>query len=110
MKPFSIPSRALARLTAARDGLQSLIESTELGMKLKLVKLQTDAVDRHATWTCGDGRRVRVRTMSDAHLFYAIAKAGRGEYPDSYSRKTGVATLEREALRRLAGKVAGVVL
>jgi hypothetical protein len=103
-------TRALARLTAARDGLQSLIESTELGMKLKLVRLQTDSTDRYATWTCSDGRRVPVRTMSDSHLFYAIAKARRGEYPDSYSRKTGVEALEREALRRLAGKVAGVAL
>jgi hypothetical protein len=58
------------------------------------------------TWTTGDGTRVRVQAMSDSHLFYAIAKGRRGEYPDSYSRRTGIRALEVEALRRLI-KVVG---
>ena len=56
---------------------------------------------RDATWTTGDGSRIRVQAMSDSHLHYALAKAHRGEYPDSVSRNTGIAALKAEAARRL---------
>lgn len=59
------------------------------------------AKDASGLWTTGDGSRVPVADMADQHVFYALAKARRGEYPDSYSRKVDVATLESEALRRL---------
>jgi hypothetical protein len=52
-------------------------------------------------WTCGDGRAVLVKDMTDSHLHFAIAKAFRNEYLDSRSRNTGVEALKREALRRL---------
>lgn len=58
---------------------------------------------RGQSWTCGDGKRVPINEMSDSHLFYALAKARRSEYPDSWSRQVGVQALEGEALRRLAG-------
>jgi hypothetical protein len=58
-----------------------------------------------AQWTCGDGSRVEVGAMRDSHLFYALAKAGRGEYPDSHARQVGVRALELEALRRLRNKM-----
>jgi hypothetical protein len=62
-------------------------------------------IDRHqfAEWTCGDGRRVKVREMENAHLFYAIAKGMRNEYPCSLSRKTGIEALRAEAVRRILG-------
>lgn len=52
-------------------------------------------------WTDHSGARIPVKTISDAHLFYAIAKAFRGEYPDSKTWADGVAALKREALSRL---------
>ncbi len=58
---------------------------------------------RGAVWTCGDGARIPVTAMSDSHIFYALAKVRRMEYPDSKSRETGAQALEGEALRRLAG-------
>lgn len=54
-------------------------------------------------WTCGDGKRVRVSEMNDSHLFYAIAKAFRQEYPDARTREVGIDALKAEALRRLVG-------
>lgn len=56
-------------------------------------------------WTSGDGSRVPVREMSFAHLFYAIAKASRNEYPDSKTRALGVQALKREATYRLLREV-----
>jgi hypothetical protein len=60
-------------------------------------------VARHAdsTWTTADGSKVRVQAMSDSHLHYALAKAYRGEYPDSASRLAGIDALKAEAARRL---------
>lgn len=56
-------------------------------------------------WTGGDGTRIAVSRMSESHLFYALAKARRGEYPDSYSRQTGIEALEVEAFRRLRERI-----
>lgn len=56
-------------------------------------------------WTCGDGKAIEVGSMTDSHLFYALAKAGRGEYPDTYSRQTGVRALKIEAFRRLRNEL-----
>src|SRR5688572_31835214 len=39
------------------------------------------------------------------HLFYALAKARRGEYPDTHARATGIEALELEAFRRLRNKL-----
>jgi hypothetical protein len=44
-----------------------------------------------------------VQAMNGAHLFYAIAKGYRGEYPSQYSRS--LVHLENEALRRLLAGV-----
>jgi hypothetical protein len=87
---------------AVRDAL------IETARKLHLAT--TERADPHPTWTTGDGGRVSIRYMSNSHLFYAIAKAHRGEYPDQHARRTGVDALKREALRRLAKTVAGVKL
>lgn len=56
-------------------------------------------------WTTGDGSRVEVGGMTDSHLFYALAKAGRGEYPDCKSRQTGIRALKIEAFRRLRNEL-----
>lgn len=56
-------------------------------------------------WTSGDGSRAPVASMTDAHLHYALAKAGRGEYPDSASRAAGVRALKLEAFRRLRNEL-----
>jgi hypothetical protein len=52
-------------------------------------------------WTNGDGSRVEVTKMTDAHLHYAIAKGYRGEYQDAKCRALGLPALKREAARRL---------
>lgn len=54
-------------------------------------------------WTTGDGSRIEVTKMTDAHLHYAIAKIYRGEYPDAKCRTLGFNALKREAARRLQG-------
>jgi hypothetical protein len=73
----------------------------------ELVKVRTETKkSEQAMWTCGDGKRVKVRDMTDSHLFFAIAKGRRGEYPDSVTRKAGVEALEAEALRRLTRDLA----
>jgi hypothetical protein len=56
-------------------------------------------------WTGSDGSRTAVSSMTDAHPHYALAKAGRGEYPDSASRAAGVRALELEAFRRLRNEL-----
>lgn len=57
------------------------------------------------TWTTSDGSRIQVGAMTDQHLFYALAKARRGEYPDSHARQTGIETLEVESFRRLRNRL-----
>ncbi len=56
-------------------------------------------------WTSGDGSRIEVSFMTDAHLYYALAKAGRGEYPDCASRAAGIRALKLEAFRRLRNEL-----
>lgn len=68
-----------------------------LGLRVEQLRRSTGM----ELWTCHDGHRVPVNDMDDAHLFFAIAKAHRMEYPDSQSRKAGIAALRKEALRRL---------
>ena len=63
------------------------------------------APNQVALWTPGDGSRVQVSAMTDQHLHYALAKATRGEYPDSASRRTGVRALKIEAFRRLRNEL-----
>lgn len=100
----------LLGLPSSRDALEAvrvrreLIESEAVVAAGKINQLIRERAD--GLWTTGDGSRVRVDAMSDSHLFYAIAKARRGEYPDTYSRKVEISTLEAEALRRLL-KVTG---
>lgn len=52
-------------------------------------------------WTMGDGSRIVVCSMTDAHLFFALAKSHRNEYPDARSKASGRKALEKEALKRL---------
>jgi len=61
------------------------------------------AASKDAEWMTGRGEIVRVQAMSGSHLFYAIAKGYRGEYPPQYAR--ALIHLENEAMRRL---IAGV--
>jgi hypothetical protein len=56
-----------------------------------------------AEWVTGRGEHVRVQAMAGSHLFYAIAKGYRGEYPTQYAR--ALVHLENEALRRLLAGV-----
>jgi hypothetical protein len=93
---FAKTARDDARRRAAR---RELIDSEAVQAAARINALIRKDAD--ALWTTGDGSRVPVKAMSDSHLFYALAKAKRGEYPDSYSRKVQVGTLESEALRRL---------
>jgi hypothetical protein len=58
---------------------------------------------KDAEWCKGDGNAIRVQAMSGSHLFYAIAKGYRGEYPPHYARS--LVHLENEALRRLIKRV-----
>ncbi len=67
----------------------------------RLVLVDLTEPNQVALWTAGDGARIQVGAMTHSHLFYALAKAGRGEYPDSASRQTGVRALQLEAFRRL---------
>lgn len=63
-----------------------------------------------AEWTNGDGSKTQVGAMSPQHLHYALAKALRGEYPDSASRRTGVRALKIEAFRRLRNELTSTPL
>lgn len=99
---------ALAQIDHAIRGAAIFVQWAEDGSKLHLAT--TERGDTWPTWTTHTGARVDVRRMGFDHLFYAIAKASRGEYPDSHARRTGVEALKREALRRLAYSVAGVQL
>jgi hypothetical protein len=89
---------------AAARARRELIESEAVVAAAKINDLIRTKAE--GLWTTGDGGRVPVAGMSDSHLFYALAKARRGEYPDTYSRKVEVRTLEAEVLRRLL-KVVG---
>lgn len=45
---------------------------------------------KEATWTCGDGKRMRVSQMSDSHLGNSIAMILRGH--DARGRRVGPKT------------------
>lgn len=101
---------SLLSLPVTQDAIEAarhrreLIESEAVQAAAKINQMIRERAD--GLWTTGDGSRVPVASMTDSHLFYALAKARRGEYPDTYSRKVEVSTLEAEALRRLL-KVVG---
>lgn len=101
---------SLLALPVTQDAIEAarhrreLIESEAVQAAAKINQMIRERAD--GLWTTGDGSRVRVDAMSDSHLFYALAKARRGEYPDTYSRKVEVSALEAEVLRRLL-KVVG---
>lgn len=57
-------------------------------------------------WTCGDGRAVKIKGMADSHLYFAIAKYYRGDYPSDSGKKErerdhACKALKAEAARRL---------
>lgn len=56
---------------------------------------------REDKWTTGDGSRIPVSEMTDQHLYFALAKSHRNEYPDARSKASGRAVLEKEVRRRL---------
>lgn len=56
---------------------------------------------REDKWTTGDGSRIPVSEMTDQHLFFALAKSHRNEYPDARSKASGRRVLEKEAFARL---------
>lgn len=100
--PAARPTKADAALAGIAQSLAALVGLTDAPAIETARKINARlAKDATGLWTTGDGSRVPVATMSDQHLFYALAKARRGEYPDTYSRKVEVAVLESEALRRL---------
>jgi hypothetical protein len=95
--------RAKAELREKQVRFAAEIEADRARSLARLVKKVQDVIESTGleSWTCGDGRAVLVKDMTDSHLHFAIAKAFRNEYPDSRSRDTGVEALKREALRRL---------
>lgn len=56
-------------------------------------------------WVQGDGARIKIRDMADAHLFFAIAKGYRDEYRPGSTAAVRMPALEREAKRRLESKI-----
>ncbi len=102
--------RGITSLFSARDALNVLEQEFESSVKSKphpdrLALADLTEPNQVAMWTTGDGGRIQVGYMTDAHLFYALAKAGRGEYPDTASRATGVRVLKIEAFRRLRNEL-----
>jgi hypothetical protein len=71
----------------------------------RLVLADLTEPNQVALWTDSDGSRVRVADMTSAHLHYALAKAERGEYPDSICRQLGIRALKIEAFRRLRNEL-----
>jgi hypothetical protein len=100
--PAARPMKAEAALAGIAQSLAALVGLTDAPAIETARKINARlAKDATGLWTTGDGSRVPVANMPDQHLFYALAKARRGEYPDTYSRKVEVAVLESEVLRRL---------
>ena len=89
----------LAAQAARVEAAKAVRESAAFKLALRINDLIVQGLD--AEWTTGDGSRVKVQAMADAHLFFAIAKAYRAESPDSRSRATGIDALKAEAMRRL---------
>lgn len=96
---------AQAGLVAAETIMDQAREIRRLQEKLARHGAIRDVNLTRAEWTCGDGRRIRVIDMDDAHLFFALAKGFRNEYPDSVTRRDGVRALKAEALFRLQNRV-----
>lgn len=74
-------------------------ERTKLDQLARFERLAEGNLD--TLWTTGDGSKVRVSAMSDSPLFFALAKAFRGEYYVSADRQKGIEALKLEAARRL---------
>lgn len=55
-------------------------------------------------WVSGDGARVKIADMTDAHLFFSLAKGYRGEYGPRSVAQSRMPSLEAEAKRRLRAK------
>ena len=98
--------RGIASLFSARDALNALEKEFESQCApAKPVLADLTEPNQVKRWTDHTGKAIEVGAMGDARLFYALAKAGRGEYPDSYSRQTGVRALKIEAFRRLRNEL-----
>lgn len=71
--------------------------------KLKRLEAVRELIAKHADdlWLSENGRSIKTREMHKSHLYFALAKAYRGEYP-SGEFKGRVDKLEVEALRRLS--------
>lgn len=103
-----VRSGATASLLDAKsqlDALESEYNTDNSRSPDALVLADLTEPNQLQKWTTGDGSRVEVCTMTNSHLFYALAKAQRGEYPDSASRATGVRALKIEAFRRLRNEL-----
>jgi len=107
----NIENNAVARLISLYCAKESLdrLEKEYVEQHAKspdhLVLADRTEPNQVKTWTSGDGSRIEVGCMTDQHLFYALAKARRGEYPDTHARATGIEALELEAFRRLRNKL-----
>jgi hypothetical protein len=55
-------------------------------------------------WVSGDGARIKIADMTDAHLFFSLAKGYRGEYGPGSVAQSRMPSLEAEAKRRLRAK------
>lgn len=91
----------------ALDALEKEYNTQNAQSPDRLVLADQTEPNQVRRWTTGDGTRIPVGNMTDSHLFYALAKAKRGEYPDTASRATGVCALELEAFRRLRNQLTG---
>lgn len=97
IRPVRVEGFTATRLTEPDPWAKAAEQDqTRLASLRRFVGQHTDS-----TWTTADGSKVRVQAMSDSHLHYALAKAYRGEYPDSASRLAGIDALKAEAARRL---------
>lgn len=97
IRPVRVEGFTATRLTEPDPWAKAAEQDqTRLGSLRRFIASKADA-----TWTTGDGTKVRVQAMSDSHLHFALAKAYRGEYIDSASRLAGIDALKAEAARRL---------
>jgi hypothetical protein len=55
-------------------------------------------------WVSGDGSRIKISDMTDAHLFFSLAKGYRNEYGPRSVAQSRMPALEAEAKRRLRAK------
>lgn len=73
--------------------------------RLKRLEAMREFLAQHANdeWLSQNGSRMSTREMSQSHLYFALAKAYRGEYPAAEFRGR-TDKLEAEALRRLTNR------